>query len=364
MPEYRNPEILRKLYWEEDLSAREIAKRFGIDNSTVLCWMKKFGIPRRPPHESKLKITKGQLEELYTKKKLSSLKIAEILGLKDRTVRWWLHKFGIPRRSPSEAGTKYPKIPFSGDLKEKAYMLGLRAGDFYVQRISRVIRIKTSTTHLAQIELTKEIFGKYNFHVGVYKIFDEKFGFEKWKTYCDLDISFKFLLEKQEKLAKWILNNNELFFNFLAAYADCEGHFRIFQSSDRFIRFSFMLTSTNMVILKQIKNKLKTMDVVSHIYLNTKAGRVSKVGIKSNKNIYNLVVYKKENVITLVSKLIKISHHKEKIWKMNLILESSGKKWEDIKDNLIKLKDLIKENTLSKERSMRQSNLQTKELPY
>ena len=304
------------------------------------------------------------LRELYWKEGLSSLKIAEILGVNSRTVRNWLKRFDIPRRSLSEAGTKYPKTSFSGDLKEKAYMLGLRAGDFYAQRNFRLIRIKTSTTHLAQIELVKEVFGKYNSHIAVNNVFDKRFGIEKWQVHCDLDGSFEFLLEKVGKIPEWILDNDEFFFHFLAGYADCEGHFRIWESHGKFVRFSFILTSTNLTILEQIKNKLQTMNILSHLYLNTKAGTISKGGIKSNKNAYNLVVYKKGNIITLVSELLWFSHHQEKIWKISLILESVGKKWTEVEDKLTELRNRIKKTVTSKEVNTQQLDLQIKEPPY
>lgn len=303
------------------------------------------------------------LRKLYVENKLSSLKIARTMGVNSRTVRNWLEKFDIPRRSLSEAGTKYPKTPFSGNSKEKAYMLGLRAGDFYAQKLPR-IRIKTATTHQAQIELVRKVFSKYNSHIVIYKEFDKRFGFEKWQVYCDLDDSFEFLLEKLDKIPEWILDNDESFFHFLVGYADCEGHFRIWRSHDKFVRFSFILTSTNQIILEQIRNKLKDMNIMSHLYLNTRAGRISKVGIKSNKNIYNLTIYKKENIITLVSKLMQLSQHNEKIWKMNLILESIDKKWNEIKDELTELRNRIKKTVVTKEENMQQLDLRTKERPY
>lgn len=212
------------------------------------------------------------LRKLYLEDKLSSLKIAKTLGVDSRTVRNWLKKLDIPRRSLSEAGTRYPKIPFSGNLKEKSYMFGLRAGDFYAQRNFKSIRIKTSTTHLAQIELTKKVFRKYNSHIAVNKVFDERFGIEKWKIHCDLDESFEFLLEKVKKIPEWILNDDELFFYFLTAFADCEGHFGIFKSHERFVRFSITFSSINYIILKQIETKLINMNIASHLYLGTKKG--------------------------------------------------------------------------------------------
>lgn len=40
---------LYNLYWEKGLSTRQIARRIGVDGSSICRWMKKFGIPRRPP---------------------------------------------------------------------------------------------------------------------------------------------------------------------------------------------------------------------------------------------------------------------------------------------------------------------------
>ena len=106
------------------------------------------------------------------------------------------------------------------------------------------------------------------------------------------------------------------------------------------------------------------MNIVSHLYLSTKTGRISEVGIRSNNNVYNLTIYKKENITALAPKLIHISHHKEKIWKMNLILQSTDKKWDEIKDELTKLGKRIKETVISREVNMQQLNLRIKEPPY
>jgi len=106
------------------------------------------------------------------------------------------------------------------------------------------------------------------------------------------------------------------------------------------------------------------MNILSHLYLNTKAGTISKGGIKSNKNAYNLVVYKKGNIIALVSELLWFSHHQEKIWKISLILESVGKKWTEVEDKLTELRNRIKKTVTSKEVNTQQLDLQIKEPPY
>ena len=44
---------LRQQYWDEKKSVREMAKMLGSNYSTVLTWMRRFGIPRRTISESR-----------------------------------------------------------------------------------------------------------------------------------------------------------------------------------------------------------------------------------------------------------------------------------------------------------------------
>lgn len=67
-----------------------------------------------------MKLSKELLEELYTTKKLSQMEISLKLDEKYHKVRYWIEKYGIPRRTISEA--VYQKLNPSGDpfkIKEK-----------------------------------------------------------------------------------------------------------------------------------------------------------------------------------------------------------------------------------------------------
>lgn len=46
---WKDKEILFQLYWEENLSSREIGERFGIASRTVISEMERLDIPRRAP---------------------------------------------------------------------------------------------------------------------------------------------------------------------------------------------------------------------------------------------------------------------------------------------------------------------------
>lgn len=50
--DYTDPETLRRLYWDENLSTRDIAKRGGVHKDTIRRWMDKHDIPTRERTEA------------------------------------------------------------------------------------------------------------------------------------------------------------------------------------------------------------------------------------------------------------------------------------------------------------------------
>jgi len=336
---------LENLYWDKKLSLSQIGERFHCQGTNILYWLKKFKIKRRPAYrKNKVDIPKRVLKDLYLNKKMSSLKIAEKLGtVNARTIRKKLKKFGIPTRSLSEALTRKFKKPFSNNLNEKAYFLGLRAGDFYAKWARRSIRVQTTTTHLAQIDLSKNAFRNYG-ETCVY-LTKNKSREDEWFVYVDLHSSFRFLLKKPNKIPDWILKDKKYFLQFLAAYMDCEGSWKIQKSHQKHIRFMFKIRTGDLKILKQIKKKLEMLNYHPYLYLENKKGTKLSYGI-CNQDIFDLTLNRKGEIISLVNKLLPLSKHSEKIRKMNFILENKNKKWNEIQEKWIELRGEIKKELL------------------
>jgi len=339
---------LENLYWNKKLSLSQIGERFYCQGTNVLYWLKKFKIKRRPACWKKVDIPKKVLKDLYLNKKMSSLKIAEKLGtVNARTIRKKLKKFGIPTRSLSEALTRKFKRPFLNDLNEKAYFLGLRAGDFYAKWIRKSIRVQTTTTHLAQIDLLKNAFRNYG-KTCVYLAKNESRE-DEWFIYVDLDSSFRFLVTKPNKISDWILKDKKYFFQFLAAYMDCEGSWKIQKSHQKHTRFMFKIRTGDLKILRQIKKRLGILNYHPYLYLESKKGtKVSSEVYNGvyNRNIFDLTVNRKKEIISLINKLLPLSKHSEKIRKMNFILENKGKKWNEIQEKWANLRSEIKKELL------------------
>ncbi len=351
---YVSKEELEKLYWTRKLSLGQIARKFGVCGTVVLDWMKKFNIPRREPAQPIDR--KELLFDLYLTKKLSISKIAKILHLSYRTIWKLLKRYEIKTRSISETSTKYPKTSFYGDIKERAYMMGLRASDLNARKRSNLIEVRLATTHKLLIEVFKELFGKYS-HVSETLWYNRKTRETIIRVSCLLDNSFDFILEKPQEIPQWVLNNTEIFFSFLAGYMDGDGYWTIRKHYKNWVGFRFGIDTMDKEILEQIHKKLLSLGFFSTFHLKAVKGG-GKKEYPYRKDVYIVSLNRKSDVINLVKRLLPLSCHKEKIWKMDLILESMDKNWDDVKDKVSGLKEKIKETCLTKEENMQQINQQ------
>lgn len=265
------------------------------------------------------KITKEALEDLYLKKKYSTLEVGKVLKVSDHTVRRWLRKFEIPIRTISETFTKYPKKSFYGNLAEKAYMLGLRTGNLYATSHRKLIRVETTSSQPLFIKMFKKIFNKYT-TVKIYET-ESKITEKSLKVYCYLDSSFD-LTRKLKEIPEWVVKTDECFFSFLAGYADAEGSWVISEHKIKKWKYKdiiFSIKSCDKTILYQIHQKLKELGFKSHIYLERKAGASTQLG-KYHSDLYKVVVYGKD-VVKLAEIILPLSHHENKQKRMTEIIE-------------------------------------------
>lgn len=340
---YKNPKVLEELYWKERLSLNQIAQKFGVAKGTIKYTMEKFKIPLRSISESieKFVIPKETLVNLYLKEKMTTAQIAEKLNVSRTTIENKLREYCIPIRSRSERMTKFPKKSFSGDLQEKAYMMSLRSGDINAYKHSSCIRIQTSSTHPAQIQMVRDTFEKYS-HIGIC-FHSTRFG-ESRTVYSDLNESFNFLVEKTHEIPGWIMNNKKYFLSFLAGYMDCEGNWEIAKSNENDVRFMFRIRTYDKTILEQIKIQLEELGFATSFYLDKKKGDNSTISGNLKNNFYGVRIYSKLDIIRIVNSLLPLSRHSEKIRKMKFILENKDRKWNEIKEPLFDLRNGIKDS--------------------
>jgi hypothetical protein len=223
---------LRRLYLDERLSAAKIAARYGLKyaspktaESTVLYRLKKNGISRRDRAEHIRRVTEEMVDG-WVKRYEAGESLKQIAENEFSPVTVFLHlkKRGIKLRDKIEAQikavSKHEKRPFNGDLRLRAYMIGIGRGDYFVTDHGRATRVKLSTTHPAMSQLFKAPFAQ---HGPIYEYPKPTLltGFE-WCLDCDLDSSFEFMVDSKQPTAE-IFAENDLFMNFVAGFFDAEG---------------------------------------------------------------------------------------------------------------------------------------------
>lgn len=120
-------EGLERLYWQEEKTQKRIATELECSCSTIKNWMIKFGVKRRTPGaRAKVNLPHEELERMYWKDNMSMKKIGDELGYDSETIRRCMARRGIPRRSQGEYQLIEPNTNPSQDL---AYILGVLKGD-------------------------------------------------------------------------------------------------------------------------------------------------------------------------------------------------------------------------------------------
>ncbi len=304
-------ELLFNLYERKKLSTFRIAEKIGCCQATIWKKLIQYKIKTRLPGIKRINLTKEKLQNLYLNNKLSTWKIEKKLHIPRGTIYRKLKEFGIETRDRSTANIIYPKIDFSGDLIEKAYLIGFRIGDLGVRKQypnSRTICVATGSTIKEQIELVNNLFKKYG------KVWIKKTKYNKINAQIFLNESFDFLLNKS--IPYKLLKNKKTFLAFLAGFTDAEGNIGI--NHDRAI---YQLGNYNKKILIFIKNKLKKYDIsINGPYESKNKGTYNKQGYIYNNNYNQIATVKKDNLLKLLNNLKPYIKHERKVRDLNLAI--------------------------------------------
>lgn len=314
---------LYNLYHKRKLSTFQIAKKYRCSHSTIVNRMKKFKIKSRGHLglTKPIQITKDKLIYLYHKRGLSFAKIAKILHCSESGVERRFNFYGIKSRGIDNRASKHKKTNFNGSLKEKAYMIGFRLGDLNVYSPKNIVVVKCSTTKFAQVRLIRNLFSKY----GGLVVSKAKRG--TYEIYSYLDKSFSFLIPKEDKIPKWILENNQYFLSFFAGYADAEGSFYLKKESRGrgYPIGLFEIQTQDKKIISQSWRKLSQLGVLSPSpAISKKAGIIDKKGRKNNRDVWRLAVSRKDSLWRFIHFMKPFMRHADKL-----------KVVENIKENII-----------------------------
>lgn len=331
-------ERLQQMYIVSKISSPKIAEFYHCRPERVRYLLRKYHIPIRTKSEAMkiavgISVAKNKLRECYLKQKLSSGEIAKKLKCSASLVRKKLKEYNIPARSIQEAKAltkpQYKRRSFNGNLSERAYLIGFRLGDLYVNQThknSPTLRIGTNSTKAAQIELVEKLFKPYG-HVWKsrpYVLKGKNITTTKKVVHirCFVNRSFNFLLNKKDIIEPWILKNEKCFAGFLAGYADAESTFCICGTDG-----VFSIKSQDKNILWQIYERVNELGILCRPpFLARHAGSIDKRGVKSNKDVYSLTIYRKDSLLKLIDYIGPYLKHREKLERMKLVKKNVEKR--------------------------------------
>ncbi len=247
---------------------------------------------------------------------MGSYEIGKILRCSPSHVRNKLWELNISR-SVQEAKSLikplHKRTDFSGNLKEKAYIIGFRLGDLHVFKRhpkSPTVIVQTNTTKEEQLVLFEQMFLKYGY---IKRANRDKNGAISIRTY--LNNTFKFLCPKADKVEPWILKNNGYFMSFLAGYADAEATFCIcgndgvmsIKTQDKNILFAIWRKLNDMGILCKKPNMFRLK------------GSIDYRGIINNKDAYIFTIYRKDSLLSIIKLLEKYLKHGKRVKDMEIV---------------------------------------------
>jgi len=225
-----------------------------------------------------------------------------------------LIEYGIKTRTPAGAQMIYPRKDFSGNLLEKAYLIGFRIGDLRARtggKNSETISIECGTTKEEQLQLIQSMFQKYS------TLWISKKNKRGAKSIgVGLPLSFSFLLSKVAP--DWIFQKEDVFFSFLAGFTDAEGHIGISKG-----QAVYALGNYDKALLEKILETLPKFGIKCRkLCLGARKGYVTREGYVHNGDYWSLVISKKFYLVELLNSLKPYIQHRAKTRALNAAISN------------------------------------------
>jgi hypothetical protein len=230
------------------------------------------------------------IDYLHNTKGLSLNDVAKLIGNKTSGYTSWLcRQLGVRRRPFEEARLKgirekrrkYERKPFDGTDEDRAYLLGLRHGDLTVSRPwNGAIRVSTSTTHPAMVQLFRSLFEPYG-HVYQFPRYKKDTKTYEWNVDTILDDSFSFLLKKFPEVVSWVNESEVRVIAYLSGFLDAEGSILVTNNIRGGIVIFVDYFNENKSILEWIADWVRRMGLGASIRVNKPIGKKERPGTTS-----------------------------------------------------------------------------------
>jgi len=337
-------EHLKTLYCDKGLTSREVARIFGVSHRSVLNWLKKEGIPRRP--KARLKkpppISEEELFRLYVAERKSTTEIGRKMGCSPSTVSRYLKIYGInPRRRGWSAPWRILNIDLN-PTEELGYFCGLIIGDGWIYKKKNagyIIGFACSKSDKELLDIYLETIRKINPHLKPYVLLKRnRSGFKHlkkesylWFVRFHSKILYNALKPYKMEDYRWtvprFLKTKASLRGFLQGLSDAEGS--VLQVGRQ---KSVKITSKHKEGLKEVKKILKEVFGIDSSIWSDRNGRFYNLVISKNESIkrfaerINFKLSRKRRKLRTV--LIGIENRQKHFWseqEISILLENYGK---------------------------------------
>jgi AcrR family transcriptional regulator len=263
-----------------------------------------FGIARRTPWAHNAVPTDAtDLRRLYVEQGLSMSALAERCGCSLTTIWRKLKAAGIESREALRP-LLYTQANFSGDLCEKAYLIGFRLGDLHVALGGTTIVVKCTSTRTEQVDLFRALFERYG-HVYTDEATQARRRRQSIGMSVRLNMTFDFLLPKQDGIPAWILGDDATFFAFFAGYLDAEGYVNTYLPKGyRTHQVRVEVRSYDSNLLQQLAAGLNQRGIrCPDVRMRVQAGYVNRYGVRSNQILWGLGICRHDSLTRLFEEI-------------------------------------------------------------
>ncbi len=308
---------LKDWYLKDKLSMFQIADKLRCTHSAIVYKLRKFGIKSRGHLglTKPIKLTKSGFGYLYYEKRLSLKKIANIVHCSESGLERRFKAYDLKSRTTQNRTCRIKKFDFSGNLIEKAYLIGFRLGDLNIMKRVSVTQVRSSSSIYAQIRLIKQLFSSYS-TPKIRKFINNKFNIPVWDIVFLVNKSFDFLITKEDKIPKWIIANEKRYWSFFAGYVDAEGCF-YFKKPSRYRKTwsaGFEVQSQQKGIIKSLWQNIPKDKIISPApRISRKAGNVDKRGVINNKDMWRININRKESLRNFINYIEPYLKHRKKL---------------------------------------------------
>lgn len=138
---------------------------------------------------------------------------------------------------------------------------------------------------------------------------------------CLLNKSFNFLLPKNDRIPKWILEKTETFWSFFAGYTDAEGSFFIKKPGKKkhVASAGYEIQTQQKNIINQLWKGLRKNEIICHTPKISIPAGIRPNGSKNNRDMWCINVDRKSSLWKFINYIEPYLKHQNKLKKVNEI---------------------------------------------